>query len=136
MKRQWKWAMPSTAADTRAEAAFRAFEPALSSHCVSFGASGKPRMLPTAKLSATDGPFAETKEGLGGFIVVNDRNQDGGCVDAGPSPASRWMTRGPASTRFRQKRLQRNGSRSRRSTGSRGTSSPARRQPGPGGDDG
>jgi hypothetical protein len=35
-----------------------------------------PRFSPSTRLSATDGPFAETKEGLGGSILTDPRDRD------------------------------------------------------------
>src|SRR5271166_5614319 len=41
------------------------------------------------KLSTTDGPFAETKEFLGGFTLINGNDPDEAWEPAAKSPASR-----------------------------------------------
>jgi hypothetical protein len=40
----------------------------------------------------TDGPFAETREQLGGFFLVNARDLDEAINIAGKIPAGRWGT--------------------------------------------
>jgi hypothetical protein len=40
----------------------------------------------------TDGPFAETREQLGGFFLINAANLDEAIAIAGQIPASRWGT--------------------------------------------
>jgi hypothetical protein len=40
----------------------------------------------------TDGPFAETREQLGGFFLINAANLDEAIEIAGQIPASRWGT--------------------------------------------
>jgi hypothetical protein len=67
MKRQGKQATQPAAVGARAEAAFGAVEPAASLGRDSFAEGARPRFSVSRKLSATDGPFAETKEGLGGI---------------------------------------------------------------------
>jgi hypothetical protein len=67
MKRQGKQATQPAAVGVRAEAAFGAVEPAASLGRDSFAEGARPRFSVSRKLSATDGPFAETKEGLGGI---------------------------------------------------------------------
>ena len=67
MKRQGKRATQPAAIGTRAEEAFGAVEPAASPGRDSFAEGAVPRFSVSRKLSATDGPFAETKEGLGGI---------------------------------------------------------------------
>jgi hypothetical protein len=67
MKRQGKRATQPAAVAARAEAAFGAVEPAASLGRDSFTEGARPRFSMRRKLSATDGPFAETKEGLGGI---------------------------------------------------------------------
>ena len=42
------------------------------------------------KLSTTDGPFAETKEQLGGFYVIDARNLDDAIAIASRIPPARW----------------------------------------------
>jgi hypothetical protein len=44
------------------------------------------------KRVVTDGPFAETREQLGGFFVVNAANLDEAIEIAGKIPAGRWGT--------------------------------------------
>lgn len=44
------------------------------------------------KRVVTDGPFAETREQLGGFFVVNASNLDEAIDIAGKIPAGRWGT--------------------------------------------
>ena len=44
------------------------------------------------KLSTTDGPFAETKEQLGGFILVEARDMDEACALAARFPPLRIGT--------------------------------------------
>jgi hypothetical protein len=75
MKRQWKRVTQSVAVATRAKAAFGGFEPAASPHSDSLAGGRRPRFAPNRKRSATDGPFAETKEGLGGSILANCGDQ-------------------------------------------------------------
>jgi hypothetical protein len=41
------------------------------------------------KVSATDGPFAETKEQLGGFFLVEAKNMDEACAIASRFPPAR-----------------------------------------------
>ena len=40
----------------------------------------------------TDGPFAETREQLGGFFLINAENLDEAIEIAGQVPAGRWGT--------------------------------------------
>jgi len=40
----------------------------------------------------TDGPFAETREQLGGFFLINAENLDEAIEIAGQIPAGRWGT--------------------------------------------
>lgn len=40
----------------------------------------------------TDGPFAETREQLGGFFIIDAANLDEAIEIAGQIPASRWGT--------------------------------------------
>jgi hypothetical protein len=42
------------------------------------------------KMSTTDGPFAETKEVLGGFILVHARDLDEAIQIASKIPLARW----------------------------------------------
>jgi hypothetical protein len=42
------------------------------------------------KVSTTDGPFTETKEVLGGFILVNARDLDEAIQIASKIPLARW----------------------------------------------
>ena len=42
------------------------------------------------KISATDGPFAETKEVLGGFVMINARDLDEAIQIASKIPLARW----------------------------------------------
>ncbi|MEX0851980.1 MAG: YciI family protein [Bauldia sp.] len=42
------------------------------------------------KISATDGPFAETKEELGGFYLIEARDLDEAIKVAGNIPSARW----------------------------------------------
>jgi hypothetical protein len=42
------------------------------------------------KISTTDGPFAETKEVLGGFILINARDLDDAIQVAGHIPLARY----------------------------------------------
>jgi hypothetical protein len=42
-----------------------------------------------AKVSTTDGPFAETKEQLGGFFLVEAKNMDEACAMASRFPPAR-----------------------------------------------
>ncbi|MGH7699120.1 MAG: YciI family protein [Gemmatimonadales bacterium] len=42
------------------------------------------------KLSATDGPYAETKEQLGGFYLINARDLDDAIQVAARIPSARW----------------------------------------------
>lgn len=44
------------------------------------------------KLSATDGPFAETKEQLGGYYLLECRDLDEAVELAGQIPGARWGT--------------------------------------------
>ena len=44
------------------------------------------------KRIVTDGPFAETREQLGGFFLVNAANLDEALDIAGKNPAGRWGT--------------------------------------------
>jgi len=44
------------------------------------------------KQVVTDGPFAETREQLGGFFIVNAANLDEAIEIAGQIPAGRWGT--------------------------------------------
>jgi hypothetical protein len=44
------------------------------------------------KAVVTDGPFAETREQLGGFFIVNAANLDEAIEMAGQIPAGRWGT--------------------------------------------
>lgn len=44
------------------------------------------------KQVVTDGPFAETREQLGGFFLVNASNLDEALDIAGKIPAGRWGT--------------------------------------------
>jgi len=44
------------------------------------------------KTVVTDGPFAETREQLGGFFIVNAANLDEAIEIAGQIPAGRWGT--------------------------------------------
>ena len=71
MKRQGKRATQPAAVGARAEAAFGAVEPAASPGRDSFAEGATPRFSVSRKLSATDGPFAETKEGLGGILTAS-----------------------------------------------------------------
>lgn len=40
----------------------------------------------------TDGPFAETREQLGGFFLINAKDRDEAIKIAGEIPAGRWGT--------------------------------------------
>ena len=42
------------------------------------------------KTSATDGPFAESKEHLGGLFIIEARDMEEAIVIAGNHPAARW----------------------------------------------
>jgi hypothetical protein len=42
------------------------------------------------KVSTTDGPFAETKEVLGGFVLINVRDLDEAIQIASKIPLARW----------------------------------------------
>lgn len=42
------------------------------------------------KVSSTDGPFAETKEVLGGFVLINARDLDEAIQIASKIPLARW----------------------------------------------
>ena len=42
------------------------------------------------KVSTTDGPFAETKEVLGGFVLINARDLDAAIRIASNIPLARW----------------------------------------------
>ena len=42
------------------------------------------------KASTTDGPFAETKEVLGGFVMINARDLDEAIQIASKIPLARW----------------------------------------------
>lgn len=44
------------------------------------------------KRIVTDGPFAETREQLGGFFLINAANLDEAIEVAGKIPAGRWGT--------------------------------------------
>lgn len=44
------------------------------------------------KQVVTDGPFAETREQLGGFFLINAENLDEAIEIAGKIPAGRWGT--------------------------------------------
>ena len=44
------------------------------------------------KTVVTDGPFAETREQLGGFFIINAANLDEAIEIAGQIPAGRWGT--------------------------------------------
>lgn len=44
------------------------------------------------KRLVTDGPFAETREQLGGFFMIDARNLDEAIEIAGRIPAGRWGT--------------------------------------------
>jgi len=44
----------------------------------------------SGKVSTTDGPFTETKEVLGGFILVNARDLDEAIQIASKIPLARW----------------------------------------------
>jgi len=44
------------------------------------------------KQIVTDGPFAETREQLGGFFLINAENLDEAIEIAGRIPAGRWGT--------------------------------------------
>jgi hypothetical protein len=44
------------------------------------------------KVSITDGPFAETKEQLGGFFLIEARNMDEACAVAARFPPARIGT--------------------------------------------
>ena len=44
------------------------------------------------KLMVTDGPFAETREQLGGFFLINAKDLDEAIDVAGKIPAGRWGT--------------------------------------------
>jgi hypothetical protein len=44
------------------------------------------------KQVVTDGPFAETREQLGGFFLINAENLDEAIEIAGRIPAGRWGT--------------------------------------------
>ena len=44
------------------------------------------------KVSSTDGPFAETKEVLGGFIYIEARDMDEAVAIAGDIPMARYGT--------------------------------------------
>ena len=44
------------------------------------------------KQIVTDGPFAETREQLGGFFLINAENLDEAIEIAGKIPAGRWGT--------------------------------------------
>lgn len=44
------------------------------------------------KATITDGPFAETREQLGGFFLVNARDRDEAVKIAQQIPAGRWGT--------------------------------------------
>lgn len=44
------------------------------------------------KLSTTDGPFAETKEQLGGFFLIEARDMDEACAIASRFPPARLGT--------------------------------------------
>jgi hypothetical protein len=71
MKRQWKRVTQSVAVATRATPACGAVEPAALPYGDSFAGGRKPRFPPNRTRSVTDGPFVETKEGLGGSSLVN-----------------------------------------------------------------
>ena len=43
----------------------------------------------TGKVSTTDGPFAETKEQLGGFFVIEAKDMDEACAVAARFPPAR-----------------------------------------------
>lgn len=47
---------------------------------------------PQGKPVITDGPFAETREQLGGFFIVDANNLDEAIDIAGKIPAGRWGT--------------------------------------------
>lgn len=47
---------------------------------------------PEGKPIITDGPFAETREQLGGFFIVDANNLDEAIEIAGRIPAGRWGT--------------------------------------------
>jgi len=59
-------------------------EPALSATSVQVDRAGE-RII-------TDGPFAETREQLGGYFVVEAENLDRAIQIAGEIPAGRWGT--------------------------------------------
>lgn len=44
------------------------------------------------KQIVTDGPFAETREQLGGFFIINADNLDEAIAIAGKVPAGQWST--------------------------------------------
>lgn len=44
------------------------------------------------KVSTTDGPFAETKEQLGGFYLIDAANRNEAIAVAAKIPAARWGT--------------------------------------------
>ena len=46
--------------------------------------------LRNGKVSTTDGPFAETKEQLGGFYMINARDLDDAIQVAAKIPGARW----------------------------------------------
>src|ERR1700737_966678 len=48
------------------------------------------------KVTATDGPFAETKEQVGGFFVIEAKDMDEACAIASRFPPLRRGDRGPA----------------------------------------
>jgi hypothetical protein len=56
----------------------------------SLAGGGKRRFSLNRKLSATDGPFAETKEGLGGSMLVDARDQDA-VIDAVSKIPLPWL---------------------------------------------
>ena len=65
-----------------------------SGHYIASNALQRPRTARTirvrdGKVSTTDGPFAETKEQLGGFFLIEARDMDEACAVASRFPPAR-----------------------------------------------
>jgi hypothetical protein len=61
----------------------------LASDALQRGRTARTLRVRAGTVSATDGPFAETKEQLGGFFVIEARDMDEACVIAARFPPAR-----------------------------------------------
>ena len=64
----------------------------VASNALQRGRTARTLRVRDGKVSVTDGPFAETKEQLGGFILSEARDMDEACALAARFPPARFGT--------------------------------------------